>query len=106
MPNLPNTQAEYDGKPKYKRQADRDRLTAAERGYDARWQKIRAAYLARHPLCERCKNDGKTTAAYLVHHKDRNSRNNRSDNLEALCSICHDNEHINERFTKRNDFNR
>lgn len=33
------------------RQADRARGTAAERGYDHRWQQARAAFLARYPLC-------------------------------------------------------
>jgi len=35
-----------------KRQIDRARGTAASRGYDARWQKYRAAFLREHPLCE------------------------------------------------------
>jgi len=30
------------------------RPTAASRGYGARWQRIRAAFLAAHPYCEDC----------------------------------------------------
>lgn len=30
------------------------RASAAERGYDQRWTKLRAAYVAQHPLCEDC----------------------------------------------------
>ena len=30
------------------------RASAAERGYDSRWAKLRAYYVRRHPLCEDC----------------------------------------------------
>jgi len=103
MPKLPMTQREYDGKPDYKKQSDRDRGTSAERGYDRRWRKVRAVKLRKHPLCERCLKDGKTRAADLVHHKDRNPKNNRWNNLESLCVSCHDIEHKHDRFKKRND---
>ena len=102
MPKLPLTQSQYDCKPNYKKQSDRDRATAEQRGYGARWQKIRSAYLSRHPLCERCRVEGRTKAGDLVHHKDRNPKNNSYKNLESMCISCHDIEHKNERFRKRN----
>lgn len=37
--------------------------------YDARWRKARAAFLATHPLCERCTKMGRTTAATVVNHR-------------------------------------
>ena len=103
MPKLPLTQSQYDGKPDYRKQHDWDRGTTTERGYGARWQRIRKAYLSKHPLCERCLTDERTRAADLVHHKDRNPRNNRYDNLESMCNACHDVEHKRDRFKKRND---
>jgi len=103
MPIKPVTQAEYDGKPDYRKQSDRDRGFSAERGYDRRWRKVRAVKLRKNPLCERCLDEGRTKAADLVHHKDRNSKNNRHNNLEALCISCHDIEHKHDRFKKRND---
>ncbi|MGV8832968.1 MAG: HNH endonuclease [Devosia sp.] len=33
---------------------DKTRPTAAQRGYDGAWRKLRAAYIAAHPVCEIC----------------------------------------------------
>ena len=44
------------------------RGTAQERGYGARWQKARAAFLAAHPLCVNCKRNGRLTPARVVDH--------------------------------------
>jgi 5-methylcytosine-specific restriction protein A len=54
--------------------------------------------LNRDPLCERCALAGLTVAAVLVHHKDRNPRNNTVENTESLCDACHDAEHRRERW--------
>lgn len=88
-------------KPKRRKQHDRDRGSATQRGYGARWQRVRAAYIARHPLCERCEAGGYTQEARLVHHIDRNARNNNFSNLESLCNECHDIEHKMHRFTSK-----
>lgn len=34
-----------------------------------RWQQARAAFLEEHPLCERCTEAGRVTAATVVHHR-------------------------------------
>jgi 5-methylcytosine-specific restriction protein A len=47
---------------------DERRESASARGYDRHWQKARAAYLAANPLCVRCLEQGRTTAAALVDH--------------------------------------
>lgn len=47
---------------------DRNRGTATERGYDARWRKYRAAYLAEHPLCVVCLTQGRIEPAVVVDH--------------------------------------
>ena len=45
------------------------RLSAARRGYGARWQRYRKSYLKAHPLCVMfCKEEGKTTPATVVDH--------------------------------------
>ena len=75
--------------------------TSHARGYDGQWRKVRARKLAMNPMCERCEKDGRVTLAYLVHHKDRNTRNNRDDNLMALCTHCHTQEHNGEGFGRR-----
>ncbi|KAB8186984.1 HNH endonuclease [Nonomuraea phyllanthi] len=35
-----------------RREAERQRGSASQRGYDAAWQRTRAAYLKNHPRCE------------------------------------------------------
>lgn len=77
---------------------DARRGTATERGYNATWSRARAMKLANNPLCERCEARGVLERAVLVHHKDRNPRNNQASNHESLCSACHDAEHANERW--------
>ena len=60
------------------------------------WQKCRAAYLKKEPLCERC-----GMPATQVHHKIKLTPDNIKqpevslsfDNLEALCTNCHQQEH-------------
>lgn len=83
-------------------QYEGQRETATERGYDARWARVRRMKLARDPLCERCIAKGATVnRAELVHHKDRNPKNNNEANLESLCHWCHDWEHRGERWKLR-----
>ncbi|MGG0756253.1 HNH endonuclease signature motif containing protein [Brevibacillus laterosporus] len=72
---------------------NQERGTAAKRGYDARWRKARAGYLAGNPLCKKCLEKGKIIAATVVDHItphkgdvvlfwDRN-------NWQGLCASCH-----------------
>jgi 5-methylcytosine-specific restriction endonuclease McrA len=71
----------------------------AEKFFKSRqWQKCRYNFLSsKNFVCERCENN----AATLVHHKTHLSASNIHDtkitlgwnNLEALCVICHANEH-------------
>jgi len=78
------------------RQYDRQRGTANQRGYNANWRKVRKMKLASDPLCERCKADGRLIPATLVHHKDRDPRNNSDENLMSLCNECHETIHRDE----------
>lgn len=70
-------------------QHDAQRGSAASRGYDARWRKVRAMVLAREPRCRDCAAAGRVTLATEVHHLDGNPRNNALDNLVPLCKSCH-----------------
>lgn len=67
------------------------RPTAAARGYDAEWRRIRAAVLAEEPLCRLCSDRGETTAATCVDHIRPQSKGGTHDreNLRPLCSRCH-----------------
>ena len=44
------------------------RLTARERGYDSRWDVARRSFLAKHPLCEKCKAERVARAGTVVDH--------------------------------------
>lgn len=44
------------------------RETAAQRGYDGRWQKARVAFLLENPLCCGCRGRGLVVGATVVDH--------------------------------------
>jgi 5-methylcytosine-specific restriction protein A len=75
------------------RQAEHDaqRGTAAQRGYGARWQRVRLRFLKTHPLCAECERSGLVTAATDVHHlvPRRSGGPDAESNFEALCHECH-----------------
>ena len=82
---------------KIERKYDAIRGSARERGYDATWQKVRRLYLREHANCERCMAEKRMVTADLVHHRDRDPRNNTAANLEALCYRHHEEEHAEDR---------
>ena len=63
----------------------------AKRRYGGAWQKIRARFLAAHPLCEQCRKEGRLTVATEVHHilPLGHGGTNDEENLMALCKPCH-----------------
>lgn len=73
-----------------------ERPSAAQRGYNNRWNRLRKLFLMQHPLCERCLQIGRTTAAVIVHH----TVPHKGDNVlfwdqslwQALCKHHHDSE--------------
>jgi len=80
---------------------EKERGSASERGYNSTWARVRIMKLSNSPLCERCHVKRVIESANLVHHRDRNPRNNEEDNLESLCDGCHDIEHKQERWGGR-----
>ncbi|MGB9780631.1 HNH endonuclease signature motif containing protein [Caldanaerobacter sp.] len=70
-----------------------NRPSARRRGYDETWEKLRKMYLAEHPLCEDCLENGIYTPATEVHHikkvKDNPELRLDINNLRALCKACH-----------------
>lgn len=77
----------------HKRTDDMRRGTAAQRGYDARWRRLRRQFLQANPLCVECSNEGQITAASVVDH----IRPHKGDvsllyswsNLQSLCPSHH-----------------
>ena len=61
--------------------------------YGSAWNKVAANYRAKHPLCQPCMADGRTTAAKDVHHivkvSDRPELVYDEDNLLSVCRACH-----------------
>lgn len=81
-----------------KRYDDR-RGTAASRGYAGQWRKVRDIKLKRSPICERCRSQGRTVPATLVHHIVAIRKGGSVYNLENLMSVCvkcHDEIHMEQ----------
>jgi len=77
-----------------RRENDIRRGSSRRRGYTTAWQKARAAYLSRHPLCVFCERDGRVTAAAVVDHIEPHRGDHEkfwdSDNWQSLCKKHHD----------------
>lgn len=72
---------------------DQARGTATQRGYDSRWRKARATFLAHHPLCVACLDEGRTVAAnevdHIIPHRGNMGLFWDKTNWQALCKSCH-----------------
>jgi 5-methylcytosine-specific restriction protein A len=77
-----------------KRALDRQRPSAARRGYGPSWRRARAAFLARHPLCATCEALGRMVAATIVDHVVPHRGDPRlfwdETNWAPACKRCHD----------------
>lgn len=64
------------------------RPSAAARGYDHRWRKVRDSFLRRNPLCAKC---GKPASVvdHVVPHKGDWILFWKKENWQALCERCH-----------------
>ncbi|WP_343039067.1 HNH endonuclease signature motif containing protein [Propylenella binzhouense] len=67
---------------------DQNRPSARERGYDSKWQRERAAYLAAHPTCERCGAPA-TVVDHITPHRGDMKLFWRRSNWQPLCTPCH-----------------
>ena len=67
----------------------------AKRKYGRAWKRIRDRYVAEHPLCEMCLEQGKLTPVDEVHHVLPVSKGgtHARGNLMALCRSCHNKIH-------------
>lgn len=79
-----------------------DRPSAAQRGYDTKWRKVRRSYLREHPLCEHCEDRDRVRAAKDVDHITPLSEGGARldpDNFQALCRACHNRKTRREQTT-------
>ena len=83
------------------------RENAHQRGYDRRWAKARAVFLAREPLCRRCLGRGVLTKAtevdHVVPHRGDLSLFWNRANWQPLCKPCHSTKTAGERGWGRGD---
>jgi len=73
--------------------ADPLRGSAAARGYDSAWQKLRKQILRRDKgLCQQCLKQGKLRPARMVDHvvPKFECGTDAEENLQAICKNCHD----------------
>lgn len=105
MPTKPKRPCSYPGCPRLtngryceehakleaRRYEKYNRDPATRRRYGRAWKRTRERYIAAHPLCEKCGEQGKLTPAQEVHHILPLSRGGTHDdsNLMALCNPCH-----------------
>jgi 5-methylcytosine-specific restriction enzyme A len=77
-----------------KRELDRQRPSAARRGYGPRWRRARAAFLAQHPLCTACRAEGRVVPATVVDHVLPHRGDQKlfwdERNWAPACKPCHD----------------
>lgn len=70
------------------------RESAARRGYGSRWQKARATFLARSPLCVACEAEGRVSAATVVDHRIPHKGDQAlfwdTGNWQSMCKAHHD----------------
>lgn len=67
---------------------DQQRPTARQRGYNGKWDKARATFLARHPRCARC-NEAARIVDHVIPHKGDPKLFWDSGNWQPLCTSCH-----------------
>ena len=70
----------------------RKRGTAAQRGYDGMHRRWRRMILAKHPLCQACESEGRTTPATVADHIIPISQGGLKldlNNGQGLCASCH-----------------
>lgn len=76
------------------RKKDRERGTAHQRGYDARWEKERLVHLAEQPLCADHQKRGYVVVATVVDHITPHKGDKKlfwdKTNWQSLCKPCHD----------------
>jgi 5-methylcytosine-specific restriction protein A len=85
---------------KEKHQYDKNRGTAAQRGYGAKWRKARKYYLSANPLCVKCREEDKLSVATVVDHITPHKGDKGlfwdQNNWAALCASCHSRKTVQE----------
>lgn len=79
--------------PKYFAKGEKQKSSSSSKGYNYRWQRYRAGYLRRHPLCAACFSRKRYTPAtevdHIVPHKGDFELFWDPNNHQGLCKSCH-----------------
>ena len=83
---------EHQAEAQRRQHRGRFRTPSRQRGYDRRYELNRAALLARRPLCELCKAEGRVQLAEQVHHRRPLAQGGTNDlaNLMPVCREHHE----------------
>lgn len=75
------------------------RGTAAQRGYDWRWQKRAERVRREEPLCRRCSTDARPVPTDVADHikPKRYGGTDHRSNLQGLCAACNSQKAIEDR---------
>lgn len=72
----------------------KQKLSSRQRGYSTRWDKARLIFLADHPLCVMCENEGRlepaTVVDHVVAHRGDETLFWDMSNWQSLCKMHHD----------------
>lgn len=96
MPTRPPVHRPHGYKPREQQKVEYDKArgSAAKRGYDAAWRKLRLQFLSVNPLCLFCIEQKRVVQATVVDHiitiADRPDLRLEWTNLRPLCKPCHD----------------
>lgn len=72
-----------------RKQYDKERGSAASRGYNYKWQQYSKDFLKRNPKCIRC-DEPATVVDHIIPHKGNKELFWARYNHQPLCKQCHD----------------
>lgn len=90
-----------------KAEYDKRRPSSWKAGYNSRWNRLKDAYKAKHPLCEACEKEGVTMPMdevdHIIPHKGNKALMYDETNLQSLCRPHHSRKTATEdsNFAKR-----
>lgn len=80
----------------HRKQAEQQRGSARQRGYDSKWEKAREGFLHKHPVCRHCQEGTPsiftpaTVVDHIVPHRGDKDLFWLRSNWQPLCKPCHD----------------
>lgn len=73
--------------PRCRREREKNRPSSHDRGYGAKWRKLRRYVLSLDPVCKICNRAVATEVDHIKRKADGGTDD--TNNLQGLCSECH-----------------